>query len=406
VSNQHRVSINHLIGPESGRAGDEVTAQLQAGGWTRFTAIVAFARMSGVRHVEALLGRFVAAGGRVDLTIGTDMLGTTYEAVWYLAQAVAPRGSVLLASAEPGATFHPKIYVFSDASATDPSAPRALRRASRALVVVGSSNLTGGGLYDNDEASTIWRPALGAADDAAAWSALVDAVSPWLSSKGPGILGTATTARLTRMARAGELAQELAVKRSVAPRSHVGASRRRRSQLRRRRPKPPALAGAPPPPLSPPTRESTPGLNVLIARLAFGGSRRWPQWELNMDVLSSFFGIAAAGQTIPREGVTRSGTSLGVHPTPLVIGTNRNRRLEFPEPEARPDPSPRPALLVVVDRRPQAFRYTVLLPGDREYPAVEALNRSSPPIGQHVPATQRVVVPYAALAAVWPSCPL
>jgi hypothetical protein len=337
-----------------------------------------------------------------------DMFGTTYEAVWYLAQAIAPRGSVLLASAEPGATFHPKIYIFTDASPADPSAARALRGASRALVIVGSSNLTGGGLYDNDEASTIWRPALSEADDATAWSSLIDAVSPWLGSKAPGILGTATTAGLMRMTRAGELAQELTVKRPGMPRSQGAASRRRGSQRRRRRPKPPALAGAPPPALNPPTRASTPGLNVLIARLAFGGSRRWPQWELNADVLSSFFGITAAGETIPREGVTRTGASMGVDSTQLVIARGRNRRLEFPEPQARPDPAPAPApaRLVVIDRRPQAFRYTVLLPGDPEYPGVEALNRSSPPIGQHVPATQRVVVPYAALAAVWPSCPL
>jgi hypothetical protein len=145
---------------------------------------------------------------------------------------------------------------------------------------------------------------------------------------------------------------------------------------------------------------------VLIARLSFGGSRRWPQWELNSDVLESFFGISVAGESIRREAVDRLGTRLASEPTPLVIGTNRNRRLEFPEPDGRPDPAPSPALLVVVDRRPGPFRYAVLLPGDPHYAAVQALNASSAPIGQHVQATKRVIVSHAALAAIWPNCPL
>lgn len=405
VESRDAMSIDHLISPRSSSAGGEIVAQLRAGNWTRLTAIVAFARMSGVRYIEALLGQFVASGGRVDLTIGVDMLGTTYEALWYLRQAVAPRGSVLLASAEPGATFHPKLYVFSDATPGDPSAIRALRKASRALVIVGSSNLTGGGLYDNDEASTVWRPSLGEATDAASWLSLLKAISPWLSAQYPAILGTATPARLMRMTRAGELAQELTVKRFAAAGGRGASNKRRRPRRARRRPTFPALAGGPPPALDPPTLSSPPGLNVLIARLAFGRSRRWPQWELNTDILAGFFGVTVSGRTVPREAVTRQG-AIRVIRKRLVIGKGRNRRLEFPEPDGRPDPAPRPALLVVVDRRPQAFRYAVLLPGDPEYAAVGALNLSSPPVGRSVPATRRVIVTRGELASVWPGCPL
>lgn len=178
-------AVDYLVGPSSGRAGDMVVGELRTGGWTRLTAVVAFARLSGVRHSEPRLHLFVAAGGRVDLTVGVDVLGTSYDAAWYLMNAVAPRGRLLLASAEPGATFHPKIFIFSDAAPGVSSAPAALRAASQALVVVGSSNLTGGGLYGNDEASLVWRPVLTEAADARSWLALIDALSPWLTASDP-----------------------------------------------------------------------------------------------------------------------------------------------------------------------------------------------------------------------------
>lgn len=399
------MGVEHLIGPYSGRAGEVLARELRSGRWSRLTAMVAFARMSGVQHVEPALRTFVAAGGRADLTLGVDMRGTTFEATWYLMNAVGPAGRVLLASAEPGATFHPKVFVFYDADTTDSDAPRALGAATRALVVVGSSNLTGGGLYGNDEASTVWCPDLSLADDLAAWASLVRALSPWTDPGDPTIVGEATPDRLTSMALAGELPQELALAENTEWARHTSRAAGSSTARSRPRPPPPPLVGPPPPALHPPTT-SPPGLSVLLARLSFGGSRRWPQWELNKEVLHDFFGITAAGATVDCEPVARSGTRLAPRPTQLVIGTNRNRRLEFPEPDGRPDPAPEAALLVAVHRRPDPFRYAVLLPGDSEYAAVDALNRSSAPLGEYVPATRRVVVPYAALTAVWPGCHL
>lgn len=401
------MGVEHLLGPDSGTAGARVVAELKSGRWSRVTMVVAFARMSGVRQFEARLRDFITAGGRVDLTIGVDVRGTTYEAAWYLMNAVSARGRLLLASSEPGATFHPKVFVMSDAPSGDANARRALRGASDALTIVGSSNLTGGGLYGNDEASSVWEPDLTEAADRQAWHDLIGQLSPWLAASSPVIVGSATPSRLLAMARSGRLPQELTLPGS-RPKSAatVAGTVSTRKRVRKRAPRPPALVGTAPPALQPPAQVSPPGLSVLIARMIFGASRRWPQWELNADVLSTFFGVTTAGSVINREGVKRSGARLAVEPTPLVIGTNRNRRLEFPEPDGRPDPSPKPAFLVAVDRRPQAFRYAVLLPGDSEYSAIEALNRSRVPVGQYVETTRRIVVPYADLVAVWPGCPL
>lgn len=176
----------------------------------------------------------------------------------------------------------------------------------------------------------------------------------------------------------------------------------------RKAPAQPRLVGAAPPPPGPATSAavSTPGLSVLVARLTFGTSRRWPQWELNTDILSDFFSVTAAGSLISREGVTQAGVIGPPASTPLVIATGGNRRLEFPEPDGRPDPFPGEALLVVVDRMPAPFRYAVLFPNDPSFAAVDTLNVSTPATGQHVAATRRVIVTYAALIAAWPGCRL
>lgn len=408
------MDIEFLGASTADHAGDVFERELQTGGWKRLIVVVAFAKMSGVRYIEQSLRGFVASGGRVDITVGIDVLGTSYEAAWYLMNAVSARGRLLLASAEPGATFHPKVFVFSDASPSDTNPVRALQSASRAMVLVGSSNLTRGGLYVNDEANFIWRPSLGEPADMTAWVSFTYALSSWLDVKGAAIIGPATSARLVRLSSAGRIPLELAAPGFTGtgraslhgPGSRTGAPASRGPV--RRAPAPPPLVGPPPPAVGPRSApaKSTPGLNVLIARLSFGASRRWPQWELNADVLRDFFGISVPGTPVPREGVNCSGGRLPVMSNPLVVGKGRNRRLEFPDPDGRTDPGRTRLLLVVVDRRPSPFRFAVLFPSDPQYKALDALNQSAVPIGQYVEGTKRVIVPYAALEAVWPRCPL
>jgi hypothetical protein len=221
--------------------------------------------------------------------------------------AVAGRGQVLLASAEPGATFHPKVFLFSDAPAHNANAVAALKRASRALILIGSSNLTGGGLYANDEANLIWQSVLSNQDDSAAWESLIDKLAPWLDPTDPIVVGRATASRLRALARSGRLPRELALPGTRASRRLVATGRTQAHAGRRRIPTRPSLLGPAPPPPGPSGPSSPPGLPVLIARLVFGGSRRWPQWELNADVLASFFGVISAGDRITREAVTRAG---------------------------------------------------------------------------------------------------
>lgn len=124
--------------------------ELESGRWCRFTAAVAFTKESG-NYVEFLnsLRRFAKAGNRVELTFGANTFGaeaagSEYGAVESLLKQLEKTGNTNIFLYREGVrTFHPKIYLFDDET----------RLA--ALLIVGSSNWTDGGLRDNVEASVI-----------------------------------------------------------------------------------------------------------------------------------------------------------------------------------------------------------------------------------------------------------
>ena len=79
--------------------------------------------------------------------------------------AIDARGSVLIFKNANRSTFHPKIYLFKSATA--------------AAVVVGSGNLTEGGLFTNYEASLLLRLDLAVPADAALLASMLQALDEW-----------------------------------------------------------------------------------------------------------------------------------------------------------------------------------------------------------------------------------
>lgn len=120
--------------------------------WQHFQAAVAFAKSSGNKAelFDAMKG-FSRRGGRIDLTFGADRFsgdgsGSEYVALQDVLVALGEEASVnVYLYHEPGRTFHPKLYLFSDEA------------EHRALVIVGSSNWTGGGFHNNVEANILLR---------------------------------------------------------------------------------------------------------------------------------------------------------------------------------------------------------------------------------------------------------
>ncbi|MBI3329747.1 MAG: hypothetical protein HYZ81_23950 [Nitrospinae bacterium] len=99
-----------------------------------FRACVAFVKASGVLRLAPALQAFMDRGGRVEIVAGVDEGITTRQAL----ELLMKYSTAAYVFSNPVATFHPKMYLFE--------IPR-----ERAVVFVGSSNLTAGGLYTNYE---------------------------------------------------------------------------------------------------------------------------------------------------------------------------------------------------------------------------------------------------------------
>lgn len=149
-------NVEFLVLPYSAAEGSSLVEflihEMESGAWKSFRAAVAFVRTSGnFPGLIAALRAFAAAAGEISLTFGADLFGgdtpaSDYSAVEQLVSALDeyPHAVVNLYH-EPHRTFHPKVYVFGN------------EEAGAALVVVGSSNWSTGGLLNNIEANVIVR---------------------------------------------------------------------------------------------------------------------------------------------------------------------------------------------------------------------------------------------------------
>jgi hypothetical protein len=102
---------------------------------------VAFLRHSGLRQLAGPLDRFLRQpGAEAAITVGIDHNGTSLEGLqdlWLVLGGRAPLYVFKEGEGGQARTFHPKAYLFE--------------RPQRALAIVGSGNLTAGGLFQNHE---------------------------------------------------------------------------------------------------------------------------------------------------------------------------------------------------------------------------------------------------------------
>ena len=97
---------------------------------------VAYAKETFTTIFPPDLERFVHNGGRVEAVIGIDSKGTSEKALRLLSQFIGKKELFLYHNPSDG-TFHPKFYI--------------LKCGTHASVIIGSSNLTAGGLANNFE---------------------------------------------------------------------------------------------------------------------------------------------------------------------------------------------------------------------------------------------------------------
>lgn len=154
-----------VIQPEGElRLGDFLKQSFADGQWKEFRAAIAFVKYSGTKHIRQSLADF-AQRASVKISVGIDSGGTSVEGLTDLLKALEGHGEVWVFHNASSSTFHPKVYLF--------------KNEKEAEVVVGSGNLTEGGLYTNYEAGLRVLLNRSKDTDAALLTAIEAALDEW-----------------------------------------------------------------------------------------------------------------------------------------------------------------------------------------------------------------------------------
>jgi HKD family nuclease len=132
------VLINQPFEGEAHRVGDHLLQLLARNNdFNHFRTAVAWARRTGVEQIFQAMQRFRESGGRIEIIVGIDLKGTSVQALRLLQQVTDSVRIFQNANRRYRPTYHPKVYIFSG--------------PAMATAILGSSNLTRGGLYVNYE---------------------------------------------------------------------------------------------------------------------------------------------------------------------------------------------------------------------------------------------------------------
>jgi len=189
------MSVDFIAQPQASfRIGDFLKQSFGEPSWTEFRAAVAFVKRSGTKHIRDPLEAFSKRGGVVKISAGIDAGGTSAEGLTDLLRAVGDRGNVFVFKNANSSTFHPKIYLFKNKRAAE--------------IIVGSGNLTEGGLFTNYEASFLMRLDLAKSGHSKLLSTVVQALDSW-STPTKGLCYLLDAAFLEKLVLKGHVPDEV-----------------------------------------------------------------------------------------------------------------------------------------------------------------------------------------------------
>ena len=331
---------------------------------TTWRGMYAFATRGGVDQLieDPVVQDFMNRGGAIDLIVGIDAVTNrqTLERMQALeAQHTAFRPQVFWNSTR--GLFHPKISNFGYAD-------------GRKKLIVGSGNLTPGGLMHNFEGYSVIS---GGRRDTLDLSSL--------------------DAFLVRHAA------------DIRP---IDQEALERAALNVMRP----VAGVPrpqvPPPRSPVVR---PAPVVPVARAAVldrilvaevpGAGGRWSQSHLNAAVIQEYFRVTdLTTQRAYLTHVDAGGVRGEEKVRPIVFSTtNKNYKVEISAAKGKDYPTAGHPMLIFRERQVRCFDYMLLMPGDAGYAEAVALSQALPGLGK---GFRRSITDLPTLARAWPGCPL
>jgi hypothetical protein len=142
---------------------------------------------------------------------------------------------------------------------------------------------------------------------------------------------------------------------------------------------------------------------VLVAQVPKAGNR-WEQVHFNMDVGRRFFRVEEGEEkTVALERVDASGKAIGNYTRKLVLGPNRNYRIEFEFEPAVDYPEQGRPLLGILELSLRTFRYVTLMPGDSGHAEMLRATKELESVGAGLP---RVITTLDEVELRWEGCPL
>lgn len=339
-----------------------------AQGAATWRGIYAFASRDGVNWLfqDPVIAQLISSGGEVDLLVGLDAITNrpTLERLQELEQGnqhFRPR----VFWNDVFSLFHPKISEF-----TYPDGGRTL--------IVGSGNLTPGGLMNNLEAYTTVSADSSEEIDVSALDEFLEQHSEAIRSIDDEAL-TRAEQNLIRRVNQGQQAGRVNI--SSPPRTG----------------RPVRLV-----PTGTGSRVARMD-RILIAQVPRAGGR-WSQVHFNADVVREYFRLEDSGtQRVYLSQVGSDGARSDAEVRPLVYSSrNMNPKIEFGAASGRTYPAS-PPVLVLRERHVRAFDYILLFPGVDGYDEAIGLTRILPSVGRGMP---RVITDMNVLQGAWAACPL
>lgn len=331
---------------------------------TTWRGMYAFATRGGVDQLieDPVVHDFMNRGGAIDLIVGIDAV-TNRQALERMqeleARHIAFRPRVFWNSTR--GLFHPKISHFGYAD-------------GRKKLIVGSGNLTPGGLMHNFEGYSVISGGRRETLDLSSLDAFV-----------------------ARHAADIRPIDQEALERAALNIMHpvAGVPRPRVPQ-----PRPPVVRPAP---VVPVARAAVLD-RVLIAEVPDAGGR-WSQSHLNAAVIQEYFRVTdLTTQRTYLTHVDAGGVRGEEKIRPIVYSTsNKNYKVEISAAKGKDYPPAGHPMLIFRERQVRCFDYMLLMPSDAGYNEAVALSQGLPRLGK---GFRRSITDLPTLARAWPGCPL
>lgn len=329
-------------------------------------AMFAFASAAGAKLLlqdEAFVT--FAANNPFDLIVGVDAITNiaALNAIAKAAKSAKPMTVSVFLNERKAALFHPKFCWF--------------RHHSGGRLIVGSGNLTVGGLRSNWEAFSVTALDKNQTDEVeelwSSWKAAHAALL--LSPKDPRVVSRAS--------------------------KNTGWVKLVKSEKGKPKEGDEGKTGAHDEEGTGPIQDDS---AVLIAEIPKGGNR-WTSAGFDLKHYEGFFGAQLGTQRrIVLQHVSANGALGELESRPSVAVKSQNYRFELGAASGLPYPKKGVPVAVFVKVAPRTFRYRLLMPTDPHYGLiVKILNKTwSGPSNQ----MRRVLMPIAELRAGWPKSPL